>query len=180
MFRCHAPSVSFPVGRSRFLGWCLLSWSLFAAGVLTLTAFHGWGSPTSETWMRWAGLLALTSALTVVLCWRWWRTPTGWLTWAPVAAVPTLAQGLADEHASGWWWTPADGTATVGIGLPVITLDGHVCLGLWVPSQSPGARTAFPFFALPPYRARWLWVDRAMCPERWLALRRALWAARPG
>lgn len=180
MSRSHAPSVSYPVGRSRFLGWCLLSWLLFAAGLLTLAALHAWGRSSPDVGLRWAGLLGVTSAVSAGLCWRWWHTPTGWLTWAPVAAVPTHARDSANELATGWWWTPANGAATVGIGLPVITLDGQVCLGLRVPCQSPGVRrTAFAFLAPSQYRSRWLWVDRSMHPERWLALRRALWAVRP-
>lgn len=178
MSRGHAPSVSFPVRRSRFLGWCLLSWLLFAAGLLTLAALHAWDRSTPEAGLLWAGLLGVTSAVSARLCWRWWHTPTGWLTWEPVAAVPVHARGPTDELASGWWWTPSDGAATVGIGLPAITLDGQVCLGLWVPCQSPGARTVFPFFAPSQHRSRWLWVDRSMHPDRWLALRRALWAMR--
>jgi len=167
--------VSFPVGRSRFLGWCLLSWLLISTVLLTMAAMQGWSRSAPEVGWQWAGLLGMTSVWNVKLCWRWWRTPIGWLTWEPASMNLTDVR----ERTSHWLWTPAAGLSTVPIGVPVVVLDGQIGMGLRVTPHALNARRIFFIFVIPSNaHPLWFWVERSMHPERWSALRRALWAGR--
>lgn len=83
------------------------------------------------------------------------------------------------ERTSHWLWTPAVGLATVPIGVPVVVVDGQVGMGLRVMRHASGVRRIFFIFAIPSnVHPLWLWVERSMHPERWSALRRALWVGR--
>lgn len=130
------------------------------------------------TW-RGAGLLVVAGALCGALWWRWRHTQQGWLTWAPVLADASQLHLQAQTIDSGWWWSSADGVNTQSIGAPVVVWDMGSRMGLRVPAPMPTA-SVFWWRRGPPgsTSVNWLWVDRAMHPDRWLALRRALWAAR--
>ena len=176
--RAHAPSVSFPVGRSRFLGGCLLAWLAMVAGVLTQFASHRLPFPSMGAAGPAAALLGVAVAVCVPLCWCWWHTPAGWLTWAPVVADPGEGPAAGEVAVSGWWWAPALGAAPVPLGEPVVVLDAGSRLALRVPAHPAGASAQRWSVCQGGSATRWLWVDRSMFPSRWLALRRAVWAAR--
>lgn len=177
--RAHAPSVSFPVGRSHFLGGCLLCWLALVLGGLTLFVWRPLPFPSVEAAGPTAALLGVAVAVCVPLCWCWWHTPTGWLTWAPVVTDPADCTGSGEAPASGWWWAPAHGADPVPLGEPVLVLDAGSRLALLVPAHPAGAPARRWSVRRGRSTTRWLWVDQSMFPSRWLALRRAVWAAQP-
>jgi toxin CptA len=72
----HAPSVSYPVGRSRFAGALLLvAWLLGAAACLAWRL----GSPPDRVRAAAAAIAVAVSGS--VAAWRWWRMPAGVLSW---------------------------------------------------------------------------------------------------
>lgn len=89
----NAPSVSFPVGRSRFPGWIVASVALLAAVV-----WVGWVMQTQpEPLLRWAlgGVWAASVALAVQ---GWRQRPRGMLHW----------------DGSVWRWAPQQGPEVPG------------------------------------------------------------------
>lgn len=72
----HAPSVTYPVGRSRFLGSALLSiWLASGAVVAAWTA-----QAAGPDWRQAGGLLAWLVA-GAMAAHAWWRSPRGALEW---------------------------------------------------------------------------------------------------
>ena len=105
----NAPSVSFPVGRSRFQGRLI--------GVLV-----GFGALTELTWsvqansLDWRQWLGAGMCVTI-LAWSgrtWWRTPSGSLSWEGVA----------------WYWAAGARSLVV---MPQVVLDLQVALLLRLP-----------------------------------------------
>jgi len=107
----HAPSVSYPVGRSRFEAGLLL-----ALGLVTACVLLAWQLQTPTPSMLWA----LPWLLLVMLGWRHWRAaPQGVLRWqggqwcfdaVPIAApqVRLDLQGVMllqiSAHSPAWLW----------------------------------------------------------------------------
>jgi toxin CptA len=71
-----APSVSYPVGRSRFAGGLLLG--LWLLGVAACVAWR-LGSPASGARSAIAAIVLVLAA--VLASWNWWRMPDGMLSW---------------------------------------------------------------------------------------------------
>lgn len=105
----NAPSVSFPVGRSRFQGQ-LIGW-LVGLGVLTVFA---WCAQAENLgWRHWfAASLCLTTA--TWSGWSWWRTPIGSVSWDGVV----------------WRWTTGARSVVV---VPEPALDLQVAILLRLP-----------------------------------------------
>ncbi len=92
-----APSVSYPVGRSRFMGLMLsLAWLL---GVV-VTGLWSLYAPSWRPAIGW-GLLAATGSFAL---WRWWRGASGVLAW----------------DGEAWQWS---GQADARSGTLEVTLD---------------------------------------------------------
>lgn len=92
-----APSVSYPVGRSAFVGVLLLAiWSL---GLLVCLAFAWHGASAA----RLAALMAACAASGAWVGWWWWRQPAGLLAWDTAA----------------WSWSEGDPHVRTG-GLEVV------------------------------------------------------------
>ncbi|MDA7416537.1 hypothetical protein PGB34_09165 [Xenophilus arseniciresistens] len=114
----HAPSVNYPVGRSRFEGGLLLALAL--GGALVLLAWQ-MQAPTPRA------LWALPWLLLVAMGWRHWRAaPRGWLRW----------------QAGAWSFEPADHAGALTHARPVappqVRLDLQGVLLLRLPGHSPG------------------------------------------
>ena len=137
-----APSVTYPVGRSRLIGALVLA----GLGCGVSAAVLGAVQASALPWFAVAGLATAVMAG----CWaglRWWRTPAGHLSW----------------DGRGWAWS-AD-SALDGPAAPFVVL---VCLDLQTAlllRQSGGMRVA-----------RWFWLERSRFPQRWSALRRAVYS----
>jgi toxin CptA len=113
-----APSVSYPVGRSRFAGALLLGvWLLGASACIAWRV----AAPVSSVRSGLAAMVVLAAGL--VAAWRWWRMPMGTLTWdqeqwgwlggsAAHPAVPQVSLDLQDwlllrwcpRSGSRWLW----------------------------------------------------------------------------
>ena len=107
-----APSVSYPVGRSRFAGALLgAAWLLAAAVTLAWTlstALPGWRQALGGTLLAACGLAALAG---------WLRSPAGTLAW----------------DGGGWRWENSTDGET---GRPELALDLQARMLLrWVPAQ---------------------------------------------
>jgi len=172
--RHHAPSVSYPVGRSRFLGVCLALWGVgVAVASVQLTALTGKSVQTVDGLWAAAGCMVLIS----LLLWRqWWITPVGWLTWDPPTADELLDGTPTGDVASGWWWSPDSECSThLPIGAPVVVLDLGSHMALSVPCVQPSSRGRLWFVPnMTCGHPVWIWVDARMHADRWLPLRRAL------
>jgi hypothetical protein len=72
----NAPSVIYPLGRSRFLGWLLLlAWSL--TGLLTAAWWHAVAAGDARPWLGWATWLLAG----FVIARGWHSSPVGQLGW---------------------------------------------------------------------------------------------------
>jgi len=115
-----APSVTYPVGRSRLTGLLVLSGAVGGVAAATLAAVQA-GS------LHWIGLLGLGIAIAAGT-WagvRWWRTPAGHLSW----------------DGQGWTWSPdamSEGTV-VPLGL-LVCLDLQTVLLLRQPGEWGASR----------------------------------------
>ena len=124
--------------------------------------------------LRAGALLFAVWCLACVVCWSWWWQG-GASGWHAVALAAVSLLGASAAHAQWrvsptgglrwdgdtWWWQ-ARGEDEVLVSVQVhLDLQG----GLLV--QVPGA----------PWRARWLYLERSVLPERWADLRRAMFAA---
>lgn len=122
-----APSVSYPVGRSRFAGvLALLGWLL---GALVITLW--WSQSQSPGWRLWCAWAVLAAA-GVFAVWGWWRSPAGELAW----------------DGETWSWSTAGlvhtGTLEVGLDFQRWLLlrceCGNATLWLWVERASLAER----------------------------------------
>ena len=95
-----APSVSYPVGRSPFLGRLLAGAWLAGAAACVAWAVHG-----ATAGAAWVGAIACTGAGAGAARW-WWCQPAGLLAW----------------DGEVWSWAPGDGPA-VAAGRPSPVLD---------------------------------------------------------
>jgi hypothetical protein len=134
----NAPSVTYPVGRSRWGAALLaLAWLAGVAVVLQWSRQDGVGAGPAV--VAWAGVAGVGLAAARA----WWRGPSGALAW---------------DGANWRWEAGPPGRVQVGLDLQAFLL---------VHWRAAGG-------------ARWLWLERAACPERWDDLRRAVYSrARP-
>jgi toxin CptA len=110
-----APSVIYPVGRSRLTGLLVLGSAVTGVAAATLAAVQA-GS------LQWIGVIGLATAILAATwaCVRWWRTPAGHLSW----------------DGRGWTWSPdamSDRNA-VPVGL-LVCLDLQAVLLLRQPLE---------------------------------------------
>lgn len=144
----NAPSVTYPVGRCAFHAKLLLVLAAVVAASL-------WGWLGSGVDM---GLwLTLVVGAVLWLVWAlhaWWRAPFGRLHW------DAQAPGLQDAEAGAWFWfNSTEQTPQPVLGVQqALDLQGVVLLRLRSTASVP----------------RWVWVQQAGDPARWLDLRRAL------
>lgn len=104
-----APSVSYPVGRSRWAGGlAAVLWLGGLAGALLWS-----GQPQVAFWRLALAWTAVAAAGAIAL-WAWWHTPRGVLAW----------------DRSGWTWTPERGAAAAG-ELQVALDFQHLLLVRW-------------------------------------------------
>jgi hypothetical protein len=105
----NAPSVSFPVGRSRFQGWLIG----LLVGLGALTVFTWTVQADGLGWRQWlaASLCVTTSAWSAR---SWWRTPVGSVSWDGVV----------------WRWTA--GAQSV-VMVPEVVLDLQFAILLRLP-----------------------------------------------
>lgn len=136
-----APSVSYPVGRSR-LGYAIL-WTIWAAGACCASV---WRYQNNSGGVRWAVVLAAFALASAALAWALWPRAPRVLRW------------------DGACWS-LSGVRPLGMAQAAVGLDLQVALLLRV--QEAGHAT------------QWLWADRAAAPERWNALRRAVYCRAP-
>ena len=155
----NAPSVSYPVGRCAFVGWFLAGMTALAVGLQTGWALAWWpgGAWVPSRWAVSSGVWGLTLGWA---WWHWWRSPVGWLIWAPwlTEDPPDTPKGGA-----GWWWGTRSGTE----GEAVARVRPMALGGAWVVLHVTlvgGGRA----------RGRWVWALARSAPDRWLPLRRAL------
>jgi hypothetical protein len=136
-----APSVSYPVGRSR-IGRAIL-WTIWAAGACCV---YGWRYQINSNDVRWAVVLGLFAVASFALAW---------------ALRPQAARVLRWD---GAFWS-LSGVQAMGMAEASVALDlqGTLLLRL----QEAGRGT------------QWIWADRAAAPERWNAMRRAVYCRAP-
>ncbi|MEJ6024074.1 hypothetical protein [Ramlibacter sp. PS4R-6] len=109
-----APSVSHPVGRSRFAAMaCACAWLLAAAGVAL------WSAQVQASPARLAGAGCVLAAAGLVAWRSWQRSPQGTLAW----------------NGEGWSWA-ASPQAEGGMPEPVLDLQ-QVLLLRWRPESGP-------------------------------------------
>lgn len=132
-----APAVSFPTGRSRFLG-CLIG-TMAICGWLTVCFWIY--SADDFAWPQWLAL-GLCLVVSLSLGMQWLEKSNGILSW----------------NGSTWFWT--DGAISVMV-LPELVLDFQRVMLLRL--RVTTAR-----------RVVWIWLDHAISPVRWMALRRAV------
>lgn len=144
-----APSVTYPVGRSWFMGTLLLLLALLSLILLLywLSLPDSQGQADRMTGLIWSVWLAWC----VWAAWSWWHLPQGRLEWR-----------CHDDGTGGWYWCPAKG----GIGSRVLQ------------TARPSVSADLQFAMLVRLPSRWLWLESRSDRARWAALRRALLAIR--
>jgi toxin CptA len=145
----NAPSVSYPVGRSRFaLGILLAAWLAGFVGILLWLAQSQQHRPQAVL----AFVLALGSGVWAAASWL--RSASGRLVWT----------------GSAWTWCcgseDADGGVDVEVS-PEVILDVQHSLLLRLQPE-PGDRSSA--------RVVWAWLDRGPHLSRWHDLRRAVYS----
>jgi toxin CptA len=114
-----APSVSYPVGRSRFAaGLLLLLWLLGMAAVIL------WSVQVRMPGWQLAASVLLLLAVGLCAAWSWWRAPLGTLSW----------------DGESWNWSAAgqEGTGSLQVGfdlqhwLLLRWADGKASRWLWL------------------------------------------------
>ncbi len=101
-----APTVSYPVGRSRFQA---ITFSL--AGIVVVAVDAAWFYRVDViAWRQWFGL-GVTLLAAVVLYWAWRRSPEGTLSW----------------DGRSWWWE-FNGIRAGGVVKPQLDLQNIVLL----------------------------------------------------
>ncbi|MBS0430360.1 MAG: hypothetical protein JSR41_23990 [Proteobacteria bacterium] len=136
-----APSVSYPVGRSR-VGHAIL-WVIWAAGACCACA---WRYQNDSNGARWAVVLGAFVVASLALTW---------------ALRPQSARVLRWD---GAFWS-LSGARPMGMAEAAVALDLQCTLLLRL--QEAGRAT------------QWLWADRSAAPERWNAMRRAVYCRAP-
>lgn len=152
-----APSVSHPVGRSAFVGWFLLAVALCGLTVHVIWTMSeqsmGTGAFQALSGALWGGLL-------LHAVWRWWRMPTGTLTWQPVSSPDAVSNSSAAP--TGWWWCSAAYPDRVSLSNLQVTLRlNNLVVLRW---------------RLVTGRVFWVCVQRQEGNLAWHALQRALTA----
>ncbi len=111
----NAPSVSYPVGRSRFTGVMLLATWLVGA----VTALWWWISQPGVASWRLGLMTAVLVLAGLAAAWNWWHSPEGTLAW----------------DGETWNWA---GTSAGKIGVLCVALDlqDHLLLH-WIGSSTP-------------------------------------------
>lgn len=148
-----APSVSYPVGRSSFLGRLLLV--LAVAGLAALLLALAYGTGMTVGWW----LAVTTWACWLVLAWgAWRRQPGGRLAWK--ASGGRADKGGLAGSAGDWVWS--SGAYLEGVTLARVEriYDLQACMLLRLHNPD-GARI-------------WAWVERSHDESHWSDLRRAL------
>lgn len=154
----HAPSVSYPVGRSVFQR----RW-VWIHGVLTVCLGLAWAVNQE---IGWAWMLAMTTLTGVTYClwrqWRAWQQAPHHLLWLDgVWSIQRLQ--TASEDPLDMPLPPA--MHCVGSVKPV--WDGQSTLLLRWQSTSDRLGSG----------VRWLWLDETASPAQWLDLRRAVYSS---
>ena len=161
--------MSYPVGRSYVHRRCLGVLTVIVLGQLALTC-PLWPSDGPLTarldTMPWAAFAALC-AVSLAWAWRhWWRTPGGWLSWAPDTEASLEgalgSRAAVASPAAGWWWSDANGSLDV----PLQPVTAAMGWGRW------RLLRVQPLVGLAP--VSWIWVEQKALPDRWAALGRAL------
>jgi hypothetical protein len=134
-----APSVSYPVGHSRFARRLL--GVLWVMGSIAALAAH-WRLDAVD-WRN--GLLFLSVLAATAAAWR--------------SFVRRMTIAVLQFDGAGWSTSSAAGTAPAKVA---IALDLQVSLLLRL--------------SWPDATSRWVWLDRRAMPERWSALRRAVYS----
>lgn len=146
----NAPSVDFPVGRSRFEACTIGAVSLLGAAATAAWAVQ---APAGDAGPGWAAVLL---GVGIVLAARaWWRTPAGWLVWRGVRWRWQAGGCNASPLVKTDGLPP--GVATLSVALD---LQRHLLARLDAPGERP----------------RWLWLSRDMAPQHWDELRRAVYS----
>ena len=143
-----APSVSYPVGRSRFLMGLLLAVGLLAlSGVAAVVMFMpAWARVWALAgWVGWGGV--------AVVAWR--RQPQGWLQWMPDSQVSSVA-----PCPGRWMWRSVAYQDGVSLRCIERVQDWQTCMLLRLRNPD-GARL-------------WVWVEQRGDPACWDDLRRAV------
>jgi toxin CptA len=146
----NAPSVDFPVGRSRFEACTIGAVSSLGAAATAAWAVQ---APAGNAGPGWAAVLLAVAFVLAVRA--WWRTPAGWLVWR--GARWRWQPG--GRHASSLVKTDGllSGVSTVSVALD---LQRHLLARLDAPGERP----------------RWLWLSKGMAPQHWDDLRRAVYS----
>ena len=145
-----APSVSYPVGRSRLEGW------LIAVGVLTgVAVVLTWvvASPQPGWRHGLAATLAAISAAVALVHWR--RAPQGQLRW----------------DGGQWYWLAQ---SAHGVSAAPLLEDAQAVSGVAV--HLDAQRTLLVRARLAAGGARWFWLQAAEQPALWPGLRRAVYS----
>lgn len=141
----HAPSVSYPVGRSVWAGRILLMLACLSLLV------QGWWLYGLFEQTRGNPVAAASWGFMVWVLWSIWALRS-WLT----SASGTLHWYSGDVSDKGWFWQSRRDAAMVRLSrAPVLIMDAQWVLLLRLSD-------------------RWLWVDRQDGDSDWLGLRRAL------
>jgi hypothetical protein len=124
-----APSVTYPVGRSRFaLAFILMAWLLGAA------AGAAWAWQAGAPGWRHAAVALALGVTGAVALWHWWRSPAGELAWA-----------------GGWTWHGRAGCVAPALDVQAVVLlrwqDSSTTQWLWLerarcPERWSGLRRA--------------------------------------
>ncbi len=141
-----APSVSYPVGRSRSTASALIGIWVISACFACAWRYQMNSNLDESGWRQWLLLLALVLA--------------GVCLWRELQMKVSAELRWDGQH----WFVKTDASDTVSL-LEGIHLDlQRLMLVRFVPAEAS---------------SQWLWLERGGAPERWLALRRALYARDP-
>lgn len=145
-----APSVSYPVGRSVFLGGGFVGTATLGVMAVLAGLAHLSRADAATVGLVWCGWAACC-------LWAWRHQPQGRLSWRSGGG---RSSDPGEPAAGHWSWVSGayrEGVALLRVEL-VYDLQGAMLLRL---HNADGART-------------WVWVERGGDPARWPALRRAL------
>jgi hypothetical protein len=135
----NAPSVLYPLGRSRFLGGLLLAGWLIAAGV----TLWWWHASAPADWRPMLGCAAVLVAAWVMTT-GWWRSPVGRLQW----------------DGQRWRWESLVYRSGTALEPPAVVLDVQFALLLRLDNQAGAVWWLWAERSASP--ARWLDLRRAV------------------